>query len=69
MIIERKLPDVAEPETDAEGFLTDLEMLVMSGGRERTEAEFRNLLMNARFEPLRILPTTSPLFLFEARPA
>lgn len=69
-IIERKLPDVATPEADAESFLTDLEMLVMtSGGRERTEAEFRHLLVNARFEPLRILPTTSPLFLFEARPA
>lgn len=69
-IIERKLPAVAEPEADAESFLTDLEMLVMSsGGRERTEAEFRNLLVNARFEPLRILPTASPLFLMEARPA
>jgi hypothetical protein len=69
-IIERKLPDVATAEDDAESFLTDLEMLVMtSGGRERTEAEFRNLLVNARFEPLRILATTSSLFLFEARPA
>jgi hypothetical protein len=64
------LPDVGEPEADAESFLTDLEMLVMtSGGRERTEAEFRNLLVKARFEPLRTLPTASPLFLLEARPA
>jgi O-methyltransferase domain/Dimerisation domain len=70
VIIERKLPDLAEPKADVETFLTDLEMLVMtSGGRERTESEFRNLLANAGFELLRILPTSSPLFLFEARPA
>jgi O-methyltransferase/methyltransferase family protein len=70
IIVERRLPDIAEPETDAESFLTDLEMLVMtSGGRERTEAEFRDLLTNAAFELLRIVPTASPLFLFEARPA
>jgi hypothetical protein len=69
-IIERKLPDIAEPEADAEGFLTDLEMLVMtSGGRERTEAELRKLLATAGFELLRTLPTASPLFVFEARPA
>jgi hypothetical protein len=70
LIIERKLPEIAEPEADAESFLTDLEMLVMtSGGRERTEAEFRSLLVDAGFEPARIVPTASPLFLFEARPA
>jgi hypothetical protein len=69
IVIERKLPDLAEPQTDAEAFLTDLEMLVMtSGGRERTETEFRSLLMNAGFELVRIMPTVSPLFIFEARP-
>jgi hypothetical protein len=70
VIIERMLPDLAEPKPNLETFLTDLEMLVMtSGGRERTETEFRNLLTNAGFELLRILPTSSPLFLFEAGPA
>jgi hypothetical protein len=70
IIIERRLPDLAEPEAYAEGFLTDLEMLVMtSGGRERTETEFRGLLANAGFELQRIVPTASPLSLFEARPA
>ena len=70
VIIERKLPDRAEPKADVESFLTDLEMLVMtSGGRERTEAEFRDLLAKAGFELLRVLPTNSPLFLFEARAA
>jgi hypothetical protein len=70
VIIDRMLADVGVPETDAESVLTDLEMLVMtSGGRERTEAEFRNLLVKAQFESLRTLPTASPLFLLEARPA
>jgi hypothetical protein len=69
IVIERKLPDFAEPQADPEGFLTDLEMLVMtSGGRERTEAEFRSLLATAGLELVRILPTASPLFVFEARP-
>lgn len=68
-IVERMLPEIAEPEADAEGFLTDLEMLVMTaGGRERTEAEFRRLLANAGFEFVAIVPTASPLFVFEARP-
>jgi hypothetical protein len=70
VIIERKLPELAEPKADVEAFLTDLEMLVMtSGGRERTESEFRILLANAGFELLKVMPTSSPLFILEARPA
>jgi hypothetical protein len=69
VIIERKLPDLAEPGSDIEGFVTDLEMLVMTAGRERTEAELRRMLADAGFELLRVVPTTSPLSLFEARPA
>jgi hypothetical protein len=69
IVIERKLSELAEPEADAEGFLTDLEMLVMtSGGRERTEAEFRRLLARAGFALQDVVPTPSPLVLFEARP-
>jgi hypothetical protein len=69
IVIERTLPNRVESEADAEGFLTDLEMLVMtSGGRERTEAQFRSLLANAEFALEKIVPTASPLFLFEARP-
>jgi hypothetical protein len=40
--------------------LIDLEMLVMPGGRERDEAEFRALLADTGFELLRILRTRSP---------
>jgi hypothetical protein len=70
LLIERKLPDLADGNGPAEAFITDLEMLVMSpGGRERTEKEFRKLLDDTGFEYLRTLPTTSPSCVFEARPA
>jgi hypothetical protein len=46
----------------------DLEMLVMPGGRERTEEEFRALFDRAGFNLTRIVPTNSPLSVIEARP-
>jgi hypothetical protein len=51
------------------GKLMDLEMLMMPGGRERTEAEFRTLLAASGFELTRIVPTKSPLSVIEGRPA
>jgi hypothetical protein len=49
------------------GKLIDLEMLMMPGGRERTEAEFRSLLQRAGFDLTRVVPTQSPLSVIEAR--
>jgi hypothetical protein len=49
------------------GKLIDLEMLMMPGGRERTEAEFRALFSMSGFELTRIVPTTSPLSIIEGR--
>ena len=50
--------------------LLDLEMLVMTtGGRERTEAEFRALLKKAGLELARVVPTESPMSVLEARAA
>jgi hypothetical protein len=49
------------------GKIIDLEMLLMPGGRERTEQEFRDLFARAGFELTRILPTRSPLSVIEAR--
>jgi len=69
LIVERRMPELADCNGPAETFMTDLEMLVMSpGGRERTESEFRKLLSDTGFEYLRTLPTTSPLCIFEAQP-
>ena len=50
------------------GKLIDIEMLLMPGGRERTEEEFRALFDRAGFTPTRIVPTESPLSVIEARP-
>jgi len=44
----------------------DLIMLVMTGGRERTEGEWRELLGKAGFKIDRIIPTESFLSIIEA---
>ena len=41
-------------------------MMVLTGGRERTEAEFAALLSQAGFRPVRTLPTTSRWSIVEA---
>lgn len=45
----------------------DLEMLLMPGGRERTESEWRKLFAQAGFEITRILPMRAAESLIEAR--
>ncbi len=47
------------------GKLIDLEMLIMAGGRERTEAEFRDLLAAAGLRLAQIVPTASPTCVIE----
>lgn len=47
----------------------DLMMLVMPGGKERTEAEFRTLLAQAEFELRNITATGSPYDIIESVPA
>src|SRR5262245_35493448 len=51
------------------GKLIDLEMLMMPGGKERSESEFRALFTSAGFELTRVIPTRSPLSVIEARVA
>jgi len=50
------------------GKFADLNMLVMTGGGERTEAEFRELYARAGFELLRIIPTRSSSAIIEGAP-
>lgn len=67
LIIERELPGIGVPGQTAEAFLLDLEMLVMTpGGRERTRSEFARLLSETEFKLARVVPTASPLSIFEA---
>ena len=44
----------------------DLHMMVMLGGRERTEAEFESLLGGMGFRMERVIPTRSPFSVIEA---
>jgi hypothetical protein len=63
--VERLIPPDAAP---APGKLTDVVMLVLTGGRERTEAEYRALLEAGGFALARVVPTGSPMSVLEARP-
>jgi hypothetical protein len=48
--------------------LLDLNMLVMTGGRERTKVEFCALLDAADYKLTRIIPTMAPQRVIEAVP-
>ena len=45
----------------------DLNMMVVLGGRERTEAEYQRLFQGAGFRLERVIPTHSPFSVIEAR--
>jgi hypothetical protein len=64
------LVDCVVPETDEPHFskFIDLNMLVMTGGKERTEQEFAQLLAAAGFKLLRVIPTDLPHSIVEAQP-
>ena len=47
-------------------FLTDLNMLVMTTGCERTEVQYRNLLASSGLSVQTIVTTSSPFSLIEA---
>jgi SAM-dependent methyltransferase len=58
LVIERVVPDGNAP---AEAKLFDINMLVVAGGRERTEPEYRRLFADAGLTLTRIGGTRSPL--------
>jgi C-methyltransferase len=64
LLVELVIPD---HDRDFPGKWADLEMLLNLAARERTAAEYRNLLSQAGFEMTRLVPTASPLSLVEAR--
>ncbi|MGH3897712.1 MAG: methyltransferase [Pseudonocardiaceae bacterium] len=66
LLAEFVLPEGRQPSI---GKLVDLEMLVItSGGRERTESEYRTLLGRAGLRLTRIVPSTGAISLVEAVP-
>jgi hypothetical protein len=62
ILVEAVVPAGNEPHFSK---FIDLNMLVMTGGRERTEAEFRDLYERAGFRLTRIVPTESPFSVIE----
>jgi O-methyltransferase len=62
--------DTVVPEDDRPDFskFFDLNMMVMTGGKERTAAEFEQLLAEAGFKLLRVIPTDVPTSIVEGQP-
>jgi hypothetical protein len=48
------------------GKLTDLNMMVLAGGKERTAEEFRELLSASGFEMERVIPTATDMSIIES---
>jgi hypothetical protein len=65
IVVEIVLPPMNEPHI---GPLIDLNMMVMTGGAERTEGEYRDLLAKSGFRLDRVVATRSPFSVFEAAP-
>jgi hypothetical protein len=59
---------VGDPNAPSSAKLTDIEMLMIFGGRERTQAEYAELLKKAGFALERTIPTGLPVFVLEAVP-
>jgi hypothetical protein len=66
LLLVEQLPDES-PDPVRTAF-SDLTMLVMAGGRERTTDEYRSLLAAAGFDLIRTVPTGSVVFVIEAAP-
>jgi SAM-dependent methyltransferase len=62
-IIDALLPDAPG---DHAGFLMDLNMMVMTGGRERSAADFEKLLERTGFRLESVTPTPTPMAVVQA---
>jgi SAM-dependent methyltransferase len=70
LVLERVLPAGGRLSPGARSLLaSDLMMMVMNGGRERTEDEYRALLAEAGFASAKITPTRAAVSVIEAQPA
>ena len=67
LLVESVLKPANEPDP---GRFNDLIMLAVApGGRERTEAEFTDLLRKAGFSLTRVIPATGLTSIIESQPA
>ena len=63
LVVESVIPPGNEP---CFGKLLDLAMLVIPGGKERTESEYRELFQQAGFSLQRVIATTAEVSILEA---
>ena len=59
---------LTEPNVPSSGKMSDLIMLVLAGGKERTSKEYSELLRDAGFRLNKVIPTQAELGIFEAVP-
>ena len=62
LVVEMIIPDGNEPSVSK---LLDLEMFVITGGRERTQAEFKDLFSSSGFNLSRIISTGESISIIE----
>jgi hypothetical protein len=65
LLVESVIPPGNEPSL---GKLLDLVMLAVTGGRERTEREYAELLEASGFRLTRVVPTAAEISVIEAVP-
>jgi hypothetical protein len=65
LLVEFDLPEDGAP---SRGKFTDVTMMVVTGGRERTIPEYRSLLSTSGFELTKVTPTASGFNVIEALP-
>jgi hypothetical protein len=58
-VIESVIPEGNDPHP---GKFMDINMLAMTGGRERTEKEFSSLFEQTGLKLSKVIPTHSPMF-------
>jgi len=69
LLIERLLPVRPQPFSSVRALLvSDLMMMVMNGGGERTEDQYRALLAASGLELMKVSPTATGMSVIEARP-
>jgi hypothetical protein len=66
LLVEMVIPAAGEPHPAK---MLDVMMLILTGGMERDEQQYAELLQRAGFRLTRIVPTASPVSVIEAVPA
>jgi len=66
LLVETVIPPGDEPHP---GKMLDMVMMSLTGGMERSEAEYRELLDRAGLRLTQVVPTRSPVSVVEAVPA